>query len=345
VANRLTEEGLRPRILGASGIAGAANQIADGVNIAAVHETWEDCREGQFRLRSFAVPAEMTTNAGLGLLWTVPSYSTTVTLSLRNADDPELVRVRGIVRFDGDVPVSGRRPPIEGLRELPGEQYAALAASLPIPAPVGRVDQWSYGHREIDLRELVVPASGCGQVIGADVHGRAIALPLFGTQVERVEISGSLHLAQQVVLRSLALGARTLVHTKRPALWREMVDQVGRTDLLWVTEFNRGAIQAGADRNYSVEVFDQVSDHPVRVGVTSIVVTAPGVPVTPRATVALEQVSPDGTVRVSTSAGTAVVAMVATDEELRYLRASANTRPVDAEVARRTAAVQPAAVR
>jgi hypothetical protein len=169
-----------------------------------------------------------------------------------------------------------------------------------------------------------VPASGCGQVIGADEAGRAVALPLFGPQVNRVEICGTLHLAQQAVLRSLALGARVLVHSRRPALWRDMVEQVGRHDLLWVAEFNRGAIQASADRDYSVEMFDGVAESTVRAGVTCMVVAPPKSAVTPNADVALELVSlANATVLVSTRAGSAVVTMVATDEEMRYIRASA----------------------
>lgn len=168
-------------------------------------------------------------------------------------------------------------------------------------------------------------ASGCGQAIGADEDGRAVALPLFGPQIARVEICGTLHLAQQAVLRSLALGARVLVHSRRPGLWRDMVDEVDDHDLLWVADFNRGAIQAGFDRNYSVEMFDGVPERSVRAGVTSMVVAAPNTAVTPSADVALELVSlADATVKVSTRAGSAMVTMVATDDEMRYIKASAN---------------------
>ena len=55
-------------------------------------------------------------------------------------------------------------------------------------------------------------------------------------------------------------------------------------------------------------------------------VAPPGTPVTPHVDVALELISLDhDTVRVSTRAGSAVVTMVATDEEMRYLKASANS--------------------
>jgi ESX secretion system protein EccE len=323
VANRLTEAGLRPQTLTASGIAAATNQLSDGVNLAAVEETWETCREGQFRLSSFAVEPELLTTAGLGLLWTVPSYSTTVCLSLREDIAHDLIMVRGLARFDSDVGVPVHLP---GLNHQRGLQFSALTASLPIPPPTRPVGHWAYGQRDSELRELAVPASGCGQVVGADEQGRAVALPLFGPQITRVDICGTLHLAQQVVLRSLALGARVLVHSRRPALWRDMVDEVGRQDLLWVADFNRHTIQAGADRNYTVEMFDGVAEQSVRVGVTSMMVASPRSPVSPHADVALELVSLEhDTVKVSTRAGSAVVTMVATDEEMRYIKASANS--------------------
>ncbi|HJT93681.1 MAG TPA: type VII secretion protein EccE [Mycobacterium sp.] len=323
VANRLTETGLRPRILTGSDIAAATNQLSDGVNLSTVDETWELCREGQFRLCSFAVEPDLLTTAGLGLLWTVPSYSTTVCLSLRENTENDLIMVRGLARFDSEVGVPIHLP---GLTHLRGLQFSALACSLPIPPPARPVGHWSYGRRDSDLRDLAVPASGCGQVIGADEQGRAVALPLFGPQLNRVEICGTLHLAQQAVLRSLALGARVLVHSRRPRMWRDMVDVVGRHDLLWVADFNRRAIQAGSDRNYTVEVFDGVAEQPVRAGVTSMVVASPHTPATPNADVTLELLSLEhDTVKVSTRAGSAVVTMVATDDEMRYIKASANS--------------------
>ncbi|MBP3084318.1 type VII secretion protein EccE [Mycolicibacterium fortuitum] len=324
VANRLAEAGLQPRFLSASGIAAATNQLSDGVSLGTVEETWEDCREGQFRLSSFAVQPDMLTTAGLGLLWTVPSYSTTVCLSLREAAEDDLVQVRGLVRFDSDVRVPTQ---LRGLIPLHGRQFSALAATLPIPALPGarQIEHWASGLRTDALDELALPASGCGQVIGADQEGRAVALPLFGPQIRRVEIAGTLHLAQQVVLRSLALGARVLVHTRRPAFWRDMVDVVGRHDLLWVADFNRRALQAGSERNYTVEMFDGVPEQSVRVGVTAMVVAPPNTPASEQADVVLDLISLErDTVKVSTQAGSAVVTMVATDEEMRYLRASAN---------------------
>jgi type VII secretion protein EccE len=323
VANRLTETGLRSRVLTATEISQATNQLSDGVNLAGVEETWRTCREGQFRLRSFAINSDMLTTAGLGLLWTIPSYSTTVCLSLRRNHRRGPTQIRGLARFD----THGRaRINLGGLAHLRGYQFSALAASLPVPQPPRQVGHWAFAGEDADstgLGGLVVPASGCGQVIGADDHGRAVALPLFGPQIRRVEIVGTLHLAQQAVLRSLALGAHVLVHSRRPGMWRGMVEEVDDHDLLWVADFNRGTMQAGAERNYSVEMFDGVAEQSVRVGVTSILVLPPDTEVSRNADVTLELLDFDtDTVKVSTRAGSSVVTMVATDEEMHYIKSS-----------------------
>lgn len=319
VANRLTEAGLGSQVLTASEISQAANQLADGVNLAAVEETWWTCQEGRFKLRSFGIKPSMLTTAGLGLVWTVPSYSTTVCLSLRR-NGGGVNQVRGLARFDTH---DRTRIHLRGLTHLRGFQYSALATSLPVPVPPRQIDTWAYAPAEGDIANMAVPASGCGQVIGADEHGRAVALPLFGPQISRVEIVGTLHLAQQAVLRSLALGARVRVHSQRPRLWQGMVDEVDDHDLLWITNLNSRAMQAGSDRNYTVEVFDGVAEQSVRIGVTAMVVLPPDSVVSPNADVALELLDAEtDTVRVATRAGSAVVSMVATDEEMRYIRDS-----------------------
>lgn len=320
VANRLAEVGLRPQIMTATDIAQATNQLLDGVALHGIDETWFTCREGRFQLRSFAAKPSMLTTAGLGLLWTVPSYSTTVCVSLRRDKANDALKIRGLARFDSP----GRtRVRLRGLAPLRGRQYAALTATLPLPEPARRIDEWAYGKPDDAVRDLALPASGCGQVVGADEHGRAVALPLFGPQIERVEMCGTLHLAQQVVLRSMALGARVRVHSGRPAAWREMAEAVDDQSLLRVTDFNRGSMQAGSDRNYTVEVFDGAAEQPVRVGVTTMVVKPSNVPPSRDADASLELLDHDNdVVRVRTRTGSAVVTMVATDDEMRYIESS-----------------------
>jgi hypothetical protein len=64
----------------------------------------------------------------------------------------------------------------------------------------------------------------------------------------------------------------------------------------------------------------------VRIGVTAMVVAPPNTRPSDQADVILDLISLEhDTVKVSTQAGSAVVTMVATDDEMRYLRASANS--------------------
>ncbi|WP_232005939.1 type VII secretion protein EccE [Mycobacterium sp. 852013-50091_SCH5140682] len=327
VANRLTECGLRSRVLTAADIGQVVNQLCGGANLANLHEDWQYCSDGNFRMTSFGLSRDMLTTQALGELWTVPSYTTTVAISLRNVS-AEQVGVTGTVRFDSFGPIA--RTGISALTPLPGRQFLALMSTLPMPRPEREITAWSFGGSSADFTGLHIPAAGCGQVIGADHTGRAVALPVFGPRISRVEIRGSLHLAQQVVLRALALGARILVRTNRSGKWRDMVGNVDDNRLLWVTDFNRGSLQAGADRNYTLAVFDGVIESGVRSGVTAMVVVPPTEPATtlPAGTdVLLEELQDiDDRVVVRTRSASTVVSMVATADELRYIGRSLQTR-------------------
>ncbi|BBY46741.1 hypothetical protein MARA_01710 (plasmid) [Mycolicibacterium arabiense] len=322
VANRLADAGLHPELATASEMTDAAADLAHGADLDEVDEEWLTCRHRRLQLRSFVFEPASFTNASLGRLWSVPSLSTTVCVSLRRTDRNRLLQLRGLVRFADHQQI---RLDLAGLGPLPGSQYAALADTLPIPAPRRSVRHWVVGASEQELHDLLLPVSGCGQVIGADHHGRAIALPLFGPGVDRVEICGTLHLAQQVVLRSIALGARVHVRTRRPSSWQVMANQVGDRDRLRVL----GDEEAGGDatdatsseRDRSVVVFDGTSERPASTGGTAVVVRpAHAVPST-EADVSLVLLDHDrDLVRVGTAAGSTVVTMVATEDEMRFLK-------------------------
>lgn len=320
VANRLREHGFEVRSLTAAEITRAIGHLCDGVGLDNVDETWDTCSSGRLQLRSYGLDQPILTSAGLDQLWTVPSYVTTVSLSLRTLEDRDAVQATGVVRYDTFT------QPVEtdfaGLAPLRGHQFDALISSLPLPRPHTEGLNHTFGNTG-DFAELRLPASGCGQVIGADDHGRAVAVPIFGPTIDRVEIAGSLHLTQQVVLRAIALGARVLVFSHRPGHWRDMVDAVRNNNLLWVAEFTRGAMHAGAEANYSVMVFDGTAERPVSSGVTALVVNSIGSPLSDKADVTLAQLDPDSdTVRVTTRAGSVDVEMVAGDEEMRYVGGS-----------------------
>ncbi|OBA57266.1 type VII secretion protein EccE [Mycobacterium sp. 1100029.7] len=321
VANRLSDAGLRPRIATAAEIASATAELAHGTaDLSTLDETWTTCRKDRLEFRSFTVGPSMFSTAGLHLPWTVPSQSTTVCISLRRDDRDDLIKLRGLVRFDN----YGRtRVQLRNLGQLHGRQYDALACSLPLPAPRRAVPGWLFGKSIAAVDDLELPAGGCGQVIGADNHGRAVALSLFGPLVNRVEMCGTLHLAQQVVLRSLALGAWVNVHTRRPAAWRTMVEQIGNPNILTVNDPAADVTRLSSHQNRRVEMFDGASEDRVADGVTTMVVKPPHAEPSSHADVTLQLLDHDqDLVRVATRSAAVVVRMVATDDELRYIKSS-----------------------
>ncbi|GAS97971.1 ESX-2 secretion system protein EccE2 [Mycolicibacterium canariasense] len=323
VANRLRDAGLGADTTTASDMSHAVAELSGGVSLDRLEETWTDCRSGRVRLRSYGIGSAACTTEGIGSLWTLPSRSTTVTLSLRRHEQPGAVELRAIVRLDS---VGGGRPGHAGVRMLSGRQFDALLCTLPLLTPRRPVGQWITvtGDAEAPpLAGLELSASGCGQVVGADEYGRAIALPLFGPRVGRVELHGTLHLAQQVVLRSLALGARVRVHTRRTGAWRAMAEAVGDVDQLQIVGTDRGAIEAGARRDFTVEMFDGTPEQSVRMGLTTVVVSPTHSAPSTAADVRLQLLDEDrDEVLVTTRTGSATVTMVASDEEMRYIGAS-----------------------
>jgi type VII secretion protein EccE len=315
VANKLSDTGLRPQILTAREVSLATDELLDGLGLSALEEKWLVCRRGPFQLRTFALKPALFTTAGLARLWAVPSYSTIMCVSLRRDERTGLLKLRGLTRFSKHGRV---RVPLRGLNELRGSQYAALVCSLPVPSPRRSIKQWLFGKHEDAIKDLALPAYGCGQLVGADENGRAVALPLFGSNVSRVEMYGTLHLAQQVVLRSLALGARIRVHTNRTDGWRAMVRQVGDDSFLRIGDHGRGATS-----EYSVEMFDGVAEQPVRTGVTTMVINPSQARPSQKPDVTMHLLDEDrDTVHVETDNGSATVTMVTTDDEMRYLRSS-----------------------
>ena len=323
VANRLRDAGLTASTTIAVDMVHAVTELTGGLSLDELDETWTTCRSGRTQLHSYGIDPASCTTEGLGSLWTLPSTSTTVTLSLRREEQRNEVELRGIIRLDS----SGRgRTRHAGVHRLSGCQFDALLCALPLPAPRRPVGQWRSARGDGEAPPpagLELPVSGCGQVVGADERGRAIALPLFGPRVARVELHGTLHLAQQVVLRSLALGARVRVRTRRTGAWREMVEAVGDVNQFQVLGPDRGAVDAAARQDFSVEMFDGEPEQPVRVGTTAVVVSPTHSPPTRAADVRVQLLDQDrDEVLVTTRSGSATVTMVASDEEMRYIGAS-----------------------
>lgn len=320
VANRLSDAGLPTEIMTADGVAQAINELSHGTDLSTLHETWQACHDARFELRSYCLAPSILTTAGMGLLWAVPSSSTTTCISLRRDERNDLIKLRGLVRFDG---YGHSRVGLSELRHLPGRQYSALMCSLPVPSPRQSVPGWAVGKGVDALKDLELPVSGCGQVVGADEHRRAVAVPLFGPRAQWVELCGTLHLAQQVVLRSFALGASVRVYSRRPAAWQAMVEQVGDHNALRVNDRKHETTRIGSNGNYLVEVFDGASEPSVRQGMTTMVVRPLHAEPSRDADVTLQLLDHNrDLVRVSTRFASATVTMVATPDEMRYIKSS-----------------------
>ncbi|WP_160112795.1 type VII secretion protein EccE [Mycobacterium sp. 3519A] len=320
VVNRLADEGLRPEILSASDAVQATTDLIDGHNVDHIDETWSTCLSSPARWRSFAFDPTMYDSSRLDRLWTVPSLSTTVCLTVRRDRGTPLIRVRGLARF-GET--GRRRIELGGLRSLPGEQLPALRCTLPAPAPRRRLGYWVRGKTADAGCGLLLPVSGCGQIIGADMQGRAVALSLFGPGIARVELCGTLHLAQQVVLRSVALGARIRIHSARALAWQDLIAEVGDPEVLCDDEQHE--LSPSSRDGYSVEVFDgiPVEEKSGPSAATAMIIKPSHALPADHADVMLQLLDHGrDIVRVQTSAGSTDVTMVATSDEMRYIGAA-----------------------
>ncbi|MFW0783834.1 type VII secretion protein EccE [Gordonia sp. CPCC 206044] len=320
VANRLSGKGHAATILTAAEINSVFTSLMEGTNPDNLSEAWNHVQVGTMHSHIFRLDETALSDTGLGSPWTVPSLSTVLTLHLRPAED-QTVHLSALARFNTltDDPVAVP----EGYHPCNGYQREAFVAGLPLADPFQDRSQMEYLTTQRSLATLALPAAGCGQLVGADADGRAVALSLVGSNVRTVEIAGTLNLCQQVVLRAIALGARVMVSTDRPADWMPMAHAVGDPRILAVAGAAAGSQVAGQRQGYSVLVFDGVAQESISAEGTIITVTASGMDADPTVDVALLQDAQAGPwVTVRSGGDSTPVVMVATDDEMRYIGAS-----------------------
>ncbi|PZG01332.1 type VII secretion protein EccE [Micromonospora deserti] len=202
-----------------------------------VQESWQAVRCGDllqttFRLRRWPDPR---TDGGRRLasrLLTLPASASTVSLCAGpwHGADPATAPTELTVRLAAGTAaeLSAAAQALRGtvvdaggeVQRLDGEQLSGLAGTLPLavagaggpgPAPEG----------------LELVAGEAGLMVGANRHGGAVAIRLFRPENTRVMLVGGVRAAQLVALRALALGARVVVQTARPASWEPFVRGVG----------------------------------------------------------------------------------------------------------------------
>ncbi|WP_307829535.1 type VII secretion protein EccE [Antrihabitans stalagmiti] len=322
IANRLAERGLQVSVLSAAEMNDALQQVTGGVPLDDVEETWRDNEFGEFRMTSFEVGVDLLDAQGLTKIWTMSSLATTLTLRLRRGHVDGEIAVSAYVRFDTMGEIEG--VPIDGLSPLHGKQHQALLSSLPTGGHEEQAGAREHFGPPEALAGLALPAAGCGQLIGADQYGRGVAVPLVGSRIRRVELIGNLHLAQQVILRAIALGANVLVHTNRHEAWRSMVTRVDSPEALHLATWNAASQQAGTAQSATVVVYDGVDVSGHVSDATIMRLNPPGTDTRfLEADVTLVQARYAASqVSVRTDMGTVATTMVATPDEMRYIGGS-----------------------
>lgn len=336
VANRLAARDISVSVLTAGEMNTAVRHLTRGITLSEFTETPKSLVHGDIHLTSYEIGPELIGERGFAAIWATPSLGTTVTVRLRpgvrkladqRADAEPPITVGALVRFD--TAVTPDEPPVAGLRPLPGRQYRALLDCL--PARAGRGDAESAGDYRGPLSALsgiALPTAGCGQLIGADDAGQGIAVPLIGEGTRHLEVVGRLDLAQQVILRAIALGAHTVVHTDRPEAWHSMVTNVGVPHSLSLAPRFTGAAQhgppappAGSGPAATVVVFDGITPTTLTGGATIVHVRAPEDPpsVFDADIVLTQDPAAPNVITVRTQAASATVNMVTTPDEMWYI--------------------------
>ncbi|WP_433599710.1 type VII secretion protein EccE [Nocardia sp. CA-135953] len=336
VANRLAGRDISVSVLTAGEMNSAVRQLTRGIALDGFVETPKSLVHQGLYLTSYEIGPELIGSRGFADIWATPSLTTTVTVRLRpgarrpgegrETGSPP-IRLGALVRFDTAAePVE---PPVPGLRTLPGEQFRALLDCL--PARTARRDGDSAGDYRGPLAALdgiVVPTAGCGQLIGADNAGQGIAVPLIGDGTRHLEVIGRLDLAQQVILRAIALGAHTVVHTDRPEAWQSMVANVDAPHSLSLAPRFAGAGHhvappqpGGPIPAATVVVFDGIAPTALTGGATIVHVRAPEQPdgQFDADIVLVQDVSAPNLITVRTSTASATVNMVTTPDEMWYI--------------------------
>ncbi len=105
--------------------------------------------------------------------------------------------------------------PSVSLRTLPGEQAAAVAASL-----CGPTTRLRSLRPSVAPRTLVLPVGPSGVLIGKFGAGDRLMLPIGDPgEFSRVHIAADDTLAKRIVIRAAGAGDRITVHTRNPQRW------------------------------------------------------------------------------------------------------------------------------
>lgn len=245
IVRELGDSGCSATVLASAEITAAVADVGRGTDPYVAGRSWRHVRVRGGFSSAGSIDVRRVDAVALTRLWTHPTVSTTLTVRLRPAR-AGAVRVSMFARFvTRDEPAA-----VEGVRSMRGWQREAFLASLPAALP-GLEDPRParIGSAEaVDAWQL--PVGGCGQLIGSDDSGRAVAVRLFGSGVRSVHVAGEFYLAKQIVFRAVAVGARVVIRTDRPEAWRPMIAATAGPDRLRLADEHSG------DHEFDVVVVD-----------------------------------------------------------------------------------------
>lgn len=314
LAERLRGSGHAATALAIADIERAEADLLDGFDLAHLTEQHRSIESGDRHLVTYAIRPESIPEA-LATCWRTATDSASAIVTLRPAPHPDRVTIGGLLRYT----VSEVLPPTPaGVDRLDGRQREALSATIPVGTRAARsslADQRVVAGA--DLRVLTAPASGSGQLLGADPSGIAVFARLFGRPVDTVSVTADIALVRQIVLRAIAIGARTVVHTDRPGDWRHLAASVADSRWLLI------AAAQPARGDFDLVVLDAVAADAdlsaYQPHATILTVDAPGAPPRPAA-VSIVQNSRAATDFVITAAGRSIpVSMVTIPDERAWL--------------------------
>lgn len=266
IVRALDDAGCRSRILTAPEIREAVLQVTGGADPTALTQGWRRADVGENVSIGSAIDPNSLGSALLAKLWVAPSRGTTVAVRLRPGTSADSVGIGAAWRLASHTMPDRNR--MSGMVSMNGRHRDAVLAHLPIA--VGDLED-DIPIREfpiVDIDRLHLPSSGCGQLIGSDEQDQGIATRIVGSGISSVYIAGELYLAQQIVFRALAVGAKVLIRTDRPHAWENLVSSIALPERLYLA-----GDQHYSDAGYNAIVVDGVIAPPPHAGVTTIYLT------------------------------------------------------------------------
>ncbi|NMN96242.1 type VII secretion protein EccE [Antrihabitans stalactiti] len=266
IVRALGDAGCRSRILTAPEIREAVLKITAGADPTRLAHDWKLARLGENVNIGSAINPNRLGSDLLAKIWIPQSRGTTVAVRLRPGSTSDSVSVGAGWRLTSRTEPDPIR--LSGLVSRNGQHRAGVLAHLPIAVPGLENAIPVHEFPVDDLGRLHLPSSGCGQLVGSDEQQQGIATRIVGSGISTVYIAGEIYLAQQIVFRALAVGARVLIRTDRPHAWENLITTIANPERLLIAgEANN------SNAGFNATVVDGGVAPPPHAGVTTIYLT------------------------------------------------------------------------